>query len=110
MADSAKKTYKKGDIILREGERGDRAYVLESGSVEILIQRDGALMQIGTRGPGSIIGEMAVVDDQPRTATIRALENCHVLEITREDFSHRVESADPILKMFLSVIMSRYRD
>jgi EAL domain-containing protein (putative c-di-GMP-specific phosphodiesterase class I) len=110
MAGSAKKIFKKGDTLLREGERGESAYVLESGSVEILILRDGALIQIGTRGPGSIIGEMAMIDDQPRTATIRALEDCHVLEISREDFSRRVDAADPILKMVMRIIMARYRD
>ncbi len=110
MAGPAKKIFKKGDILLREGEQGDSAYVVESGSVEILIQRDGALIQIGTRGPGSIIGEMAMIDDKPRTATIRALEDCHVLEITREEFARRVDSADPILKMVMRVIMARYRD
>lgn len=110
MAGSAKKIFNKGDILLREGDPGDSAYLLESGSVEILIQRDDALIQIGTRGPGSIIGEMAMIDDKPRTATIRALEDCHVMEISREDFSRRVDSADPILKMVMRVIMTRYRD
>ena len=110
MAGSAKKIFKKGDILIREGEHGDSAYVLESGSVEILIQRNGNLIQIGTRGPGSIIGEMAMIDDKPRTATIRATEDCHVLEVSREDFSRRVDSADPILKMVMRVIMTRYRD
>ena len=110
MTGSAKKMFKKGDILLREGEQGDVAYVIESGSVEVLIQRDGALIQIGTRGPGSIIGEMAMIDDKPRTATIRAIEDCQVLEISRDDFSRRVDSADPILKMVMRVVMARYRD
>jgi len=110
MTGSAKKIFRKGDILLREGDTGDSAYVIESGSVEVLIQRDGALIQIGTRGPGSIIGEMAMIDDKPRTATIRATEDCIVLEISREDFARRVDSADPILKMMMRVIMTRYRD
>src|SRR3954470_5295364 len=110
MADSAKKIFRKGDILIREGEQGDSAYVLETGLVEVLIQRDGALIQIGTRGPGSIIGEMAMIDDKPRTATIRAIEDCTVMEITRDEFSRRVESADPILKMIMRIIITRYRD
>jgi len=110
MAGAAKKIFKKGDLLIREGEIGDRAYVLETGSVEILVQREGALIQIGTRGAGSIIGEMAMIDDKPRTATVRALEDCHVMEISRDDFAHRVDSADPILKMVMRVIMTRYRD
>ncbi len=110
MSETAKKNIKKGDVLIREGDRGDSAYVIESGSVEILILRGGNLMQIGTRGPGSIIGEMAMIDDKPRTATIRAIEDCTVIEISRADFAHRVESADPIVKMVMRVIMARYRD
>jgi EAL domain-containing protein (putative c-di-GMP-specific phosphodiesterase class I)/CRP-like cAMP-binding protein len=110
MTGSAKKIFQKGDVLIREGEPGDRAYVIESGNVEILIQRDSALIQIGTRGAGSIIGEMAMIDDRPRTATVRAVDECRVMEISREDFARRVDSADPILKMVMRVIMTRYRD
>ncbi len=110
MTGSAKKTFKKGDTLIREGEQGDCAYVLESGRVEILVEREGVMIQIGTRGAGSIVGEMAMIDDKPRTATVRALEDCQALEISREDFTHSIDSADPILKMMMRVILTRYRD
>lgn len=110
MSTSNKKVFKSGDILIREGETGDCAYVIEAGSVEILVTREGQTMQIGTRGPGSLIGEMAMIDDKPRTATIRALEDCQVMQISRDDFSRRVETADPVLKMVMRVIMTRYRD
>ena len=105
-----KKRFSKGEALIREGERGECAYIVDSGNVEILVQRGGQLIQIGTRGPGSLIGEMAMIDDKPRTATVRALDDCTVLEITRDDFAHRVESADPVIKMVIRVITSRYRD
>jgi EAL domain-containing protein (putative c-di-GMP-specific phosphodiesterase class I) len=110
MQGTARKQFRKDDVLVQEGERGECAYIVESGSVEILVQRDGHLVQIGTRGPGSLIGEMAMVDDKPRTATVRALEDCEVLEITREDFARRVEGADPVLKMVLRIVTNRYRD
>jgi EAL domain-containing protein (putative c-di-GMP-specific phosphodiesterase class I) len=110
MQSSTKKQFKKGEILIREGERGECAYVIEAGNVEILVQRDGQPIQIGIRGPGSLIGEMAMIDDKPRTATVRAVDDCDVLEITREDFARRVESADPVLKMVMRVITTRYRD
>lgn len=107
---SSKKKFKSGAILMREGDRGDCAYIIEKGAVEILIQKEGQLLQIGTRGAGSIIGEMAMVDDKPRTATVRALEDCEVLELSRDEFSRRVDAADPALKMVMRVIMTRYRD
>jgi EAL domain-containing protein (putative c-di-GMP-specific phosphodiesterase class I) len=110
MPVSAKRMFKKGDVLMREGDRGNNAYIIEHGSVEILVQQEGTLMQIGTRGAGSIIGEMAMIDDKPRTATVRALEDCQVLEISRDDFSRRVDAADPVLKMVMHVVMTRYRD
>ncbi|HUB51938.1 MAG TPA: EAL domain-containing protein [Terracidiphilus sp.] len=110
MQGSAKRQFSKGEALMREGERGDCAYIIESGNVEILVQRDGQLLQISTRGPGSLLGEMAMIDDKPRTATVRALEDCTAIEITREDFAYRVENADPVLKMVMRIVTSRYRD
>ena len=75
MHGSATRHFTKGETLMREGERGECAYIIESGNVEILVRRGGQLLQIGTRGPGSILGEMAMIDDKPRTATVRALED-----------------------------------
>jgi diguanylate cyclase len=110
MQGTAKKLFKKGETLIREGETGDCAYIIETGNVEILVQREGQPIQIGTRGPGSLLGEMAMIDDKPRTATVRALDDCEVLEITRDDFARRVDNADPVLKMVMRVITTRYRD
>ncbi len=105
-----KRKFKKGDFLISEGEKGDSAYIIERGSVEILVAREGQFIQIGTRGEGSIIGEMAMIDDQPRTASVRAIEDCEVLEVSREDFSRRIDATDPILRMVMKVILTRYRD
>jgi diguanylate cyclase len=110
MQTSSKRQFRQGEILIREGDRGDCAYVIERGNVEIVVEREGQPIQLGTRGPGSLIGEMAMIDDRPRTATVRALEDCEVLEITREDFARRVGTADPVVKMVMRVITTRYRD
>lgn len=106
----SQKTFKSGDIIMHQGEPGDSAYIIETGRVEILVQKDGEDVAVGTRGAGTMIGEMALVDGAPRTATVKALEDCSLLEITQEDFSSRLDGADPILKMTTQVILTRYRD
>ncbi len=96
---------------MRQGESGETAYVIESGQVEILIKKeDGRTHKFGTRGPGSIIGEMAIIDNQPRTASVRAVEQCKVLEISREDFHRRLSTSDPVLQTIMQVILTRYRD
>ncbi|MAI62531.1 MAG: cyclic nucleotide-binding protein [Micavibrio sp. TMED27] len=100
-----------GDTIIRQGDTGTSAYIIESGRVEIVIETDyGGEQLVGTRGAGAMIGEMAIIDRAPRTATIRAIENCNLLEITQDNFDQRIKNADPVLCMAIQVILARYRD
>lgn len=106
-----KKSFKAGEIIMFQGDVGHNAYIIEDGRVEIIVGKaNGDFHSVGTRGPGTIIGEMAMVDDEPRTATIRAIEDCKLLEITRDDFSRRLKNADPVIQSVAQVILTRYRD
>lgn len=96
---------------MHQGEAGETAYLIEQGRVEILIKKpDGSQQRVATRGSGSIIGEMSLVDKAPRTATVIALEDCSLLEISFEDFARRLAGADPVLRMTTQVILTRYRD
>lgn len=96
---------------MRQDEPGDCAYFVQSGRVEIVLQRpDGSEIEVGRRGPGTLIGEMAIVDDGPRSATVRALEDCRLLEISKADFSRAVKNANPIVGLVTKLILMRYRD
>jgi len=96
---------------MKQGSKGDCAYIIEDGQVEIFIERkDGEAQSVGTRGAGTIIGEMAIVDDAPRVATVRALKDCKMLEITRDDYAQRLKTSDPVIQMITQVILTRYRD
>lgn len=111
MENGSNKTFKVGDLIMKQGEKGDCAFIIEDGIVEILIEGpSGDERSIGTRGNGTIIGEMALVDDAPRTATVKAVKDCKMLEITREDYSQRLKTTDPVIQMISQVILTRYRD
>jgi|GEM_PF-4795197 len=103
--------FKKGDLIIEQGTVGDCAYIIEGGEVEIFIDHpDGSSQQMATRGAGSIIGEMALIDQKRRTASIRALTDCELVKITENDFQRRLNASDPIMKMITQVILTRYRD
>ncbi len=107
----SRKVFKAGETILKQGEAGDSAYIIEEGKVEIRFKdAEGRERVLGTRGANAMIGEMAIIDNAPRTATIVALEDCKLLEITQHDFSRRLENADSVLKMATQVILTRYRD
>ncbi|MCB1648119.1 MAG: EAL domain-containing protein [Pseudomonadales bacterium] len=107
----AEKVFRAGETIMSQGEMGACAYFIQEGRVRILVEKgDGTILDMGTRGPGSIIGEMAIVDNQPRSATVKSLERCTLLEITKEDFARSVRGANPIVRLISQVILMRYRD
>ena len=100
-----------GEMIMEQGTIGDCAYIIESGAVEIFINHpDGSKQPLATRGAGAITGEMALVDSKRRTASVRAVDDCTVIQITEQDFQRRLDSSDPIMKIVTKVILGRYRD
>ena len=106
----AEKVFKAGEVIMSQRDAGLCAYFIQEERVGIVVEKsNGKLLHMGTRGLGSIIGEMAIVDNQPRSATIKSLENCTLLEITKDDFARSVRGADPIVRQIAQVILMRYR-
>ncbi len=83
-----KVSFKKGDIIFHAGEMGDALYIIYEGSVEVIKPGKGdEPEQVMTElGPGEIFGEMALLEELPRSATIRAKDNVRLLRIPREYF------------------------
>ena len=75
-----------GDVVLREGEESDRFYVVESGLVEVTQQ--GRVLR--REGPGEYFGEIGLLRDVPRTATITAVEDTVVQVLARDDFLRAV--------------------
>ncbi len=98
-----------GNIIFQEGERGQSAFLIERGEVEISVQRNGQRVKLASRGQGEVFGEMAIIDDQPRSATVTAVRPCQLLIITRDQLVNRIEQTDPVLRMCLRVILQRFR-
>ena len=79
--------FQKGDVILREGEIGDRFYIIESGEVEIIHQEPGQPEQrLALRSTGDSFGELALLKDAPRAATVRCVTAVDVLIFNRKDF------------------------
>jgi len=75
-------------VIVRQGDAGDRFYVIERGSVEVVA--DGRI--VATLGPGDYFGEIALLRDVPRTATVTALEETRLLSLERHQFLAAVTS------------------
>ncbi|MDD2566298.1 MAG: cyclic nucleotide-binding domain-containing protein [Candidatus Gracilibacteria bacterium] len=75
--------FKKGDAIIKEGEvSNNKAYIIEKGSVEV--SKEGE--RIAQLEAGDIFGEIALIMNEPRTATVKALEDLEVLTLLKDDF------------------------
>ena len=75
-----------GTTIIRQDESGEECYLLQSGRVEVLARgAPGDGYHLATLGPGSLLGEAALLTDEPRNATVRALEPCTLLALHRAD-------------------------
>lgn len=106
-----RKAVRAGTVIIEQGAPGDCAYIIEKGQVEISIKKPNGIVEVvGTRGPGTMIGEMALIDKGLRTASIKALDDCEFMVIDETDFERRITAADPILRMMTQVVLARYRD
>jgi CRP/FNR family transcriptional regulator, cyclic AMP receptor protein len=79
----------RGEILFHEGERGDSVYLIEMGKVAVRISTpEGALVTVALLGPGSAVGELALLgDDERRTATVQAVEPTAALRLRRRDFA-----------------------
>ena len=80
-----------GELLMRQGEVGDRFYVIVSGRVEVLVATPGSAEgtlgeRVAMLGEGQYVGEIALLLDVPRTATVRALEPVHALSVGRQEF------------------------
>jgi len=99
-----------GEVLFREGERADCAYLIEEGRLEVSVERDGTPHVLAELRAGSLIGEMALIDSGTRTATVRALENTLLTRVERGHLENRLENADPLLRHMLDRLIGRYRD
>ncbi len=98
-----------GDVLFHEGDAPTTAFLIESGEVEISLLRRGRRMVLSRLGTGDLLGEMAVIDDAPRTATATAISDCVLISIDREQIGERLAKTDPIIRSLMEGQLKRYR-
>jgi CRP-like cAMP-binding protein len=98
-------TYEPGQTVFREGDRGDVMYAVVEGEVEILLGD----RVINTAGAGSIIGELALVDDSPRSATARTRTACKLVPIGQKRFEFLVQQTPFFAIHVMRVMADRLR-
>ncbi|MBI3950947.1 MAG: cyclic nucleotide-binding domain-containing protein [Acidobacteria bacterium] len=100
------KIYRDGEIIVRQGEIGDCMYVIQAGQVEVLRENEGKEVRLAVLGEGDFFGEMAIVEREARSATVRALGEVRVLTVDKKTFLRRVHE-DPSLAYRIMQKMSK---
>ncbi len=102
-------TFQAGEAIFNEGSPADRAYVIESGLVEIFVGSDDETIQLNILGPGDIFGEMGLIDAFPRSASAKALSPCRCVVVSATQIAERIESSPPMVKMLIAMALHRNR-
>ena len=99
-----------GKVIFRLGDREWHAYFIEKGSVEVSVPKKGETIIIAELGVGEIFGEMSMIDDAPRSATVTAKTDTEVIQIQRSRFIQPLQSKDPMMDLLLRIFLARFRD
>ena len=95
--------------IFREAEWGEHAFIIESGTVEIIKKTANGEKIIATIGKGEMFGEMALIDDAPRMASARAVGVVVVKVIPREFVDKKISSIDPFVRGLLRILSDHVR-
>jgi signal transduction histidine kinase len=96
-----------GEILIRQGDTGDAAYVVIEGEFEIQKQAGQSLIKIDVRNPGDVVGEMALLSRTPRNATVIAKTDCETLRIPQEAFEKLLMSSTTAAMAVLYWVMAR---
>jgi EAL domain-containing protein (putative c-di-GMP-specific phosphodiesterase class I) len=105
LPDLHRETFEPGQIIFKEGDPGETAYIIESGLVEVLVDE----VQRSHLGQGELFGEIALIDRRPRTATVRASETTVLIPIPRQLVQELLDKTDPVVRHLLLTILERFR-
>ncbi len=104
-----REVFAQGHYLFREGDSGERAYLVQTGMVEIVRNVDGKEKIIGTITQGGIFGEMALIDDKPRMASARAAEATTVIVVSGTQFKQKLAKTDPFIRGLLNILANTVR-
>ena len=98
-----------GEVLCKEGEPGDEAYVIQEGRLEVVKESDGREVLLAVRESGEVIGEMALLEEAPRVATIRAATECLLVVVDKETLDHLLATSISAANAMFRTILARWR-
>ncbi|HEY6897189.1 MAG TPA: Crp/Fnr family transcriptional regulator [Rhodocyclaceae bacterium] len=100
----------RGGVVLREGDRTDNVYFVVNGNLKVLVSdEDGREVILSILGPGELFGEMGVLDNNPRSATVVATQSSDLVTIARSDFQYCLSANFDIALFIMRGLAHRLR-
>ena len=96
-----------GQFLFREGETGDAAYIVLKGKVAVFIQTEKGLVEVAQLKRGDVVGEISILCDVPRTASVKAVESVQTLKVTKDTFIHLLTEFPEIAIEIMRELASR---
>ncbi len=94
-------TYAPDELIFRQGERGDCAYLIRDGKVDISVLNRGERVLVATLGAGEVFGELALIDGSPRSASATTSSGCELVVITASVLERELDKLDPFMRSWV---------
>lgn len=94
----------KGEIIFHEGEKGGYMLILINGKMDVSKSGDGGLHLLSCEGKGRVLGEMSLIDHEPRSATCVASTDCEIVSLSQEGLEKLAAEHPPIAYKFMFVL------
>jgi len=106
-----RKSYPRGTAIIAAGDTTDSLYVVISGRFKVMISDDeGREVILAILGPNEYFGEMGLIDDHPRSASVVAIESCEVLALSKRDFKKCLEENFEMTMTVMRGLVKRLRE
>lgn len=104
---SERLTFRAGDVLFRQGEDGDAAYVILQGHATVLVDSPNGEIKVAELSDNAVVGEISIICDVARTATVRAESELEVLRITKENFTRLLSDFPEMTLEILRVLAER---
>lgn len=102
--------FEPGTVVVREGDAGDRAYIINRGYCEVIKDLEGERIVVRTLGPGEVFGEAALLSPGPRTASVVAVDAVSAQVLRRDVIARELDSVRPWLSKLLGTVAERFRE
>ncbi len=102
--------FKKGEIIIKEGDISDAMYIIKSGYVEVFIEKEGMKKVLAELSEGEFFGEIAVLTGQKRTASVLAKTDVELMKLTKKDIDEVIQYNPKLLDILRNFVQKRSSD